>query len=44
MIQNLPIKQKEKLESKMEKLNNSYQFILVIKYALKDLAEIIKKY
>jgi putative ABC transport system permease protein len=38
MIQNLPIKQKEKSKLKMEKLNNRSEFSLIFKYALKDLS------
>ncbi|MBD1169150.1 ABC transporter permease [Pelagibacterales bacterium SAG-MED08] len=37
MIPNLQIKQKEKLKLKMEKSNNSSEFNLILKYALKDL-------
>jgi putative ABC transport system permease protein len=38
MIPNLRIKQKEKLKLKMEKSNNSSEFNLILKYALKDLS------
>jgi putative ABC transport system permease protein len=38
MIPNLQIKQKEKLKLKMEKSNNSSEFNLILKYALKDLS------
>ena len=38
MILNLLIKQKEKLKLKMEKSNNSSEFHLILKYALKDLS------
>jgi putative ABC transport system permease protein len=38
MILNLLIKQKEKLKLKMEKSNNSSEFNLILKYALKDLS------
>jgi putative ABC transport system permease protein len=43
MIKNLRVKQKEKLKSKMEKLNNSSDLNLVFKYALKDLSRNYKK-
>jgi putative ABC transport system permease protein len=38
MIPNLRIKQEEKLKLKMEKSNNSSEFNLILKYALKDLS------
>ncbi|MBD1171218.1 ABC transporter permease [Pelagibacterales bacterium SAG-MED04] len=38
MIPNLQIKQKEKLKLKMEKSNNSSEFNLILKSALKDLS------
>ncbi|MBD1170410.1 ABC transporter permease [Pelagibacterales bacterium SAG-MED02] len=38
MIPNLQTKQKEKLKLKMEKSNNSSEFNLILKYALKDLS------
>ncbi|MBD1143397.1 ABC transporter permease [Pelagibacterales bacterium SAG-MED33] len=38
MIPNLQIKQKEKLKLKMEKSNNTSEFNLILKYALKDLS------
>src|SRR6056300_479493 len=43
MIQNLLIKQKEKLKSKMEKLNNISDLGLIIKYAFRDLVRNYKK-
>jgi putative ABC transport system permease protein len=43
MIQNLLIKQKEKLKSKMEKLNNISDLGLIIKYAFRDLVRNYRK-
>ena len=43
MTPNLRIKQKEKLKLKMEKSNNSSEFNLILKYALKDLSRNYRK-
>jgi putative ABC transport system permease protein len=43
MIQNSQIKQRERLELKMEQSNNSSEFSLIFKYALKDLSRNYKK-